>query len=216
MELKLHSNPKYTNNESIPISYTFKPGVTALIGSNGSGKSTVLRQIHSLFHSGSWSKISYNDNIRGLYSSYYYNNEHEQKYRKQSWLEEFNDGTQRLARTFENSEGQNMWDFLYYQMQDIGKAVNVAKNTGKKGIFLLFDAMDSGLSLDKLYELKSQVFDFIIHTERDVDLEVYIVCSTNSYEFVKGYDCIDVTNQKHISFNTFEEYEQYFIGGESN
>lgn len=216
MELKLHSNPKYTNNESIPISYIFEPGVTALIGSNGSGKSTILRQIHSLFSDGNWSKIQYNDNIRNQYSSYYYNNEHEQKYRKQSWLEEFDDGTQRLARTFENSEGQNMWDFLYYQMQDIGKAVSTAKRLGKKGIFLLFDAMDSGLSLDKLYELKSQVFDFIIHTERNTRLEIYIICSTNSYEFVKGYNCLDVTNQKHIIFNTFEKYEQYFIGGDHN
>lgn len=212
MELKLHSNPKYTDNKSVPITYTFEPGVTALIGSNGAGKSTLLKQINSLFNKGDWSRLPNNDPIRDLYDCYYYDNEYEQKFRKQSWLEEFEDGTKRLANTFTNSEGQNVWDFLYYKVQDIGKAVYVAKKNNKKGIFLLFDAMDSGLSLDKLYSLKSDLYDFIIDNEKDSGLDVYLICSTNSYEYVKGYNCLDVTNQKHVRFNSFEEYEEYFIG----
>lgn len=42
MEIWLHSNPKYTKRESIPIKYNINPGITMLIGPNGSGKTTAL------------------------------------------------------------------------------------------------------------------------------------------------------------------------------
>ncbi len=47
------------------------------------------------------------------------------------------------------------------------------------------------------------------------DLEVYIICSANSYEFCNNYDCIDVTNQEHYIFNEYWEFRNHFIKEEN-
>ena len=52
LDIYARSNPKFTKRESIPIKYTFESGVTMLIGSNGTGKSTLLRQLSSIFGKG--------------------------------------------------------------------------------------------------------------------------------------------------------------------
>lgn len=215
MEIWLHSNPKYTKRESIPIKYNINPGITMLIGPNGSGKTTALSQIRSLFSTQDdlikkWDKLEINDSIRDLYSSYLYDNVYEETFTKSTWgATEYID---RVAKTFENSEGQNMYDYLYYKINEIGQAVTKAIKNNRKGIFLLFDGLDSGLSLDVINIIRKSVLEFIIETEKKrSNLEVYIICSANSYEFCNNYDCIDVTNQKHITFTNYTDYEKYFV-----
>lgn len=215
MEIWLHSNPKYTKRESIPIKYNINAGITMLIGPNGSGKTTALSQLRSLFSTQNdlvkkWNQIDKNDNIRNLYSSYLYDNVYEEKFAKERWT--YSDQMERVAQTFENSEGQDMWDFLYYKIGEIGKVVGKAIKDNKKGIFILLDGLDSGLSLDVINKIRKDVLEFIIETEKKrSDLEVYIICSANSYEFCNNYDCIDVTNQKHITFTNYTDYEKYFV-----
>lgn len=217
MEIWLHSNPKYTKRESIPVKYNINPGVTMLIGPNGSGKTTALSQLRSLFSTEDdlvkkWNKLEINDSIRDLYSSYLYDNVYEETFTKSTWGA--TDHIDRVAQTFENSEGQNMYDYLYYKINEIGQAVTKAIKNNKKGIFLLFDGLDSGLSLDVINTIRKSVLEFIIETEKKrSNLEVYIICSANSYEFCNNYDCIDVTNQKHITFTNYEDYEKYFVKG---
>ena len=215
MEIWLHSNPKYTKRESIPVKYNINPGITMLIGPNGSGKTTALSQIRSLFSTEDdlvkkWNTIEINNSIRNSYSSYLYDNVYEEKFAKERWT--YSDQMERVAKTFENSEGQNMYDYLYYKINEIGQAVTKAIKNNRKGIFLLFDGLDSGLSLDVINEIRKDVLEFIIETEKKrSDLEVYIICSANSYEFCNNYDCIDVTNQEHITFTDYEDYSNYFI-----
>jgi len=215
MEIWLHSNPKYTKRESIPVKYNISPGITMLIGPNGSGKTTALSQIRSLFSTEDdlvkkWNTIEINNSIRNSYSSYLYDNVYEETFTKSNWGA--TDHLDRVAQTFENSEGQNMYDYLYYKMNEIGQAVTKAIKNNKKGIFLLFDGLDSGLSLDVINTIRKSVLEFIIETEKKrSNLEVYIICSANSYEFCNNYDCIDVTNQKHITFTNYEDYEKYFV-----
>lgn len=215
MEIWLHSNPKYTKRESIPVKYNINPGVTMLIGPNGSGKTTALSQLRSLFSTEDdlvkkWNKLEINDSIRDLYSSYLYDNVYEETFTKSTWGA--TDHIDRVAQTFENSEGQNMYDYLYYKINEIGQAVTKAIKNNKKGIFLLFDGLDSGLSLDVINTIRKSVLEFIIETEKKrSNLEVYIICSANSYEFCNNYDCIDVTNQKHITFTNYTDYEKYFV-----
>lgn len=215
MEIWLHSNPKYTKRESIPVKYNISPGITMLIGPNGSGKTTALSQLRSLFSTEDdlvkkWNTIEINDSIRNSYSSYLYDNVYEETFTKSTWGA--TDHIDRVAQTFENSEGQNMYDYLYYKINEIGQAVTKAIKNNKKGIFLLFDGLDSGLSLDVINEIRKSVLEFIIKTEKKrSNLEVYIICSANSYEFCNNYDCIDVTNQKHITFTNYTDYEKYFV-----
>lgn len=216
MELKIWSNPRYTNNESVPVSVNFQSGVTMLIGSNGTGKTTLMNQINSIFNKGSWEKIDDNNNIESEYSCYYYNNVTEEKFRKQSWVDDGN-LVHRIASTFENSEGQDIWDFLYYKLPEMGSAVRTSKEQNKKGIFILLDGLDSGLSLDKLYKLKEQLLDFIIDEETTSDFEVFLICSANSYEFIKGYRCIDVVSLEQVDiFSTYEDFENYMLTADKN
>ena len=215
MEIWLHSNPKYTKRESIPVKYNISPGITMLIGPNGSGKTTALSQIRSLFSTEDdlvkkWNTIEINNSIRNSYSSYLYDNVYEETFTKSTWGA--TEHIDRVAKTFENSEGQNMYDYLYYKINEIGQAVTKAIKNNRKGIFLLFDGLDSGLSLDVINIIRKSVLEFIIKTEKKrSNLEVYIICSANSYEFCNNYDCIDVTNQKHITFTNYENYEKYFV-----
>lgn len=208
MKLKIWSNPKITK-ESKPIEYEFKPGITMLIGSNGTGKTTTISQINSLFNDGGWSKIESNDILRNKYLCFRYDNEYENKHTKDSWL--MKGLVDRIANAFENSEGQNIWNYLYYKTENIGNLIKQAKKENKQGVVLLFDGLDSGLSLDVLQSIKKNLFQFIIKEETNKEFEVYIICSSNSYEFCNNIDCVDVTNQKHITFNNYEEYEKYFI-----
>lgn len=208
MNIYLWSNPKITGNSNI-VKYEFDQGVTMLIGPNGSGKTSALSQLDSIFNTSNWKTIEDNDYLRNEYACYYYNNTHEQLSAKQRWLD--SGLTRRLASSFENSEGQDMWDYIYYKATAIGKTIRTAKETNKKGIFILIDGLDSGLSLDKINELRTHLLDFINKKETSEDFEVYIICSANSYEMCNHYNCIDVTNQNKVIFNNYEDFEKYFI-----
>lgn len=211
MNLKVWSNPKYTDGKSKEIKYTFEPGVTMLIGTNGSGKTTLLNQINSIFNDGGWVKIQDNDKIRNKYSCYQYDNRIQNSEAKQDWL---NSGKiDRLAATFQNSEGQDMYDFLYYKMTEIGRFIRISKSKQDiKGAFILLDGLDSGLSLDILEKIRKEVLDFIIKEDNTKDFELYIICSANSYEFCNNYNCIDVTNQKKLIFKKYDLFRDYVLG----
>lgn len=207
MDLYLWSNPNLNNGESVPVKYSFNKGVTMLIGSNGDGKSSALSQIKSLFsESGSWENIPKNDSIRNDYIPYLYDNVHEEKNAKSSWG--FYGDYQKIAQTFENSEGQDIFDFLYYKIGELGMTSRKAIRNNKKGVFFLFDGLDSGLSVDMLEKVKHEILDFIVENEKELD--VYIICSANSYEFCSGYDCVDVKDGKSVSFDNYESFFNYF------
>lgn len=214
MDIYLFNNPRINKGITKVVKYTIQPGITMLIGSNGSGKTTTLSQIHSTFSNEwgiqKWEEIPENETIKDLYASFHYDNVYEERWAKDRWM--YSGLESRFASTFENSEGQDMWDFFYYKIEEIGRAVTKAINDSKKGIFILLDGLDSGLSLDVINKIRKDVLEFIIETEKKrSNLEVYIVCSANSYEFCNNYDCIDVTNQEHITFTNYEDYSKYFI-----
>lgn len=211
MDLYLWSNPQLNKGKTKPVKYSFSPGVTMLVGPNGSGKTSLLSQINSLFSGKgkTWTKIDSNDPIRNDYLVYLYDNVFETKHAKDIWMS--NGEVSRLMQSFENSEGQDMYDYLFYKMKEIGQVSKRAATENKKGIVLLFDGLDSGLSLDVLNKIKYGVLDFIVSVE-DM-LEVYIICSSNSYELCSGYQCIDIVSGKNIVFGSYEEYERYFLEG---
>ena len=133
-------NIYYWTRNSLVENITINNEITMLIGPNGSGKTILLRQIRSMFEDHSWNHIDENSVIENDYMVYLYDNVESEKFRKQEWLEE---DIFKLAKTFENSEGQDIYDFLTDRASTIGKRVKKAKELGKKGIFLLFDGLDS-------------------------------------------------------------------------
>lgn len=75
--------------------------------------------------------------------------------------------------------------------------------------WILFDTVDSGLSVDNIVELKEGLFKTIIEHEKDND--IYIVVSANEYEMAREEQCLDVYNGKYVAFKDYEEYRDLIL-----
>ena len=74
----------------------------------------------------------------------------------------------------------------------------------------LFDAVDSGLSVDSIVEVK-KLFDMMLETNKDTDKNIYIVIAANEYELARNSDCFDVNAGKYITFKDYEEYRAFIL-----
>ena len=74
----------------------------------------------------------------------------------------------------------------------------------------LFDAVDSGLSVDSVVEIKS-LFDLILEDFKDSGKNIYIVIAANEYELARNSECFDVNVGKYIRFKDYEEYRSFII-----
>ena len=170
-------------------SVTVRPGVTVLIGCNGSGKSTMLRQIGDQLKE---------ENAAVVYLRY--DKEREQK-------------DMRLAEgmaTFEifaswavNSEGEQIVVRLQALAGEVG---NLVRRSNQKDLFVLLDGVDSGASLDNIVDMKTYLLDMLVDRLKEEGRDLYIIATANTYELSEGEDCIDVTTCQHRRFKNYEEY----------
>ena len=75
--------------------------------------------------------------------------------------------------------------------------------------WILLDAIDSGLSVDNIVDLKEQLFETIL--EYNCGNEIYIIVSANEYELARNEMCFDVYNGKYIEFKNYEEYRDFIL-----
>ena len=80
----------------------------------------------------------------------------------------------------------------------------------KQGVILL-DALDSGLSIDHVIDLKKDLFDTILEDCAKNNFEIYIVVAANEYEMARGEWCIDMTNLQYKKLPTYESYRRLII-----
>lgn len=83
------------------------------------------------------------------------------------------------------------------------------KEVGNQRV-LLFDAVDSGLSVDSIVEVK-EVFNLILEDAKQMGLEMYIIISANEYELARHSNCFDVNKGKYIKFKDYEDYRVFII-----
>ena len=131
---------------------------------------------------------------------FFYNNEHDGGSNSRSRAAFCGDLTF-VAQGMCSSEGENialnMWRFA----GSIGKFLR--DNTDKDEVWILLDAIDSGLSIDAVDDLKEGLFKTIFSYFSDK--EIYIICSANEYELASDTDCFDVQSGKYISFSDYSE-----------
>ena len=175
--------------------FEFNEGLTCLIGKNGSGKSTLLKEIHDVYDK--------KDTI------YYYINEHSEKFAMQGFLE--NGDTRRLVRNFQSSEGQNIFNNFSDVAPKIGDFVRRNIKNKSEEILILLDGLDSGLSINYIYELKDLFINVITKDCLKHNVKPYIIISANNFEFCKDVDCIRVSDGKHFTFNTYDNFRKIFI-----
>lgn len=175
--------------------FKFNPGVTILIGRNGSGKSTLLNELNYYLKQ---EKIPV----------YFYRNEDHEKVSRGEFV--FSGKIDLLAQSLSNSEGQ---DIAFNFGNHIGKLGRIVKNCidkGEKELFVLLDGLDSGLSIDGIDDIKG-LFDLIIEDAKGMD--VYIIVSANTYEFVRESNCLYVSTGNYMRFNNYEDYRRFILKG---
>lgn len=75
--------------------------------------------------------------------------------------------------------------------------------------WILLDAVDSGLSVDNVTDIKEQLFKMILGHNYEND--IYIVISANAYEMARSEQCFDVYNGKYVKFADYEEYRHFVL-----
>lgn len=167
----------------------FNPGITVLVGCNGSGKTTLLRQIERQLDDKDIPYVFY-DNLRD-------GNNHSMQRALDSGNIDF------LATMMCSSEGEKITANLGNVARQIGYMVQHQKGDE---YWVLLDAIDSGLSVDQVLEVKKYLFHFILEHEKTKN--IYIVCSANEYEMCDGEPCFNIVDGKYVEINSYEDYKK--------
>ena len=185
----------YGTNEPIfsKKKHQFKPGVTVLVGCNGTGKTTMLETIKSTVKKKNIPCLSYNNLVDGGHNS------------RSAHL--FHQNFEIAATLMMSSEGEEITINIGQTAAKIGAFVR--KNRGAPEMWLLFDAIDSGLSVDNIVDIKENLFQVILEDNPDTD--VYIVVSANEYEMCREQECYDVAAGKYVRFKTYESYRKFVL-----
>ena len=172
---------------------TFESGVTVLVGCNGSGKSTLLQQIEY--------------SLRKENIPYIFHDADKDDVRRKREEALYHSDIDFLSASMCSSEGENIFNVFYGVVKKMGRLTT--QNPDAKELCFLFDALDSGLSIDAISEMKTDLFQFVI--EQNPDKDVYIIVSANGYEFANGEQCYDVANCKEITFKDYDDYRKFIL-----
>lgn len=198
-----------------PKEIELNPGLTVLVGCNGAGKSTLLSNIQEVCNQNKTPCISY-DNLRdggsGVISDLLFS----QDYDEASYLLSASEGESikanvgRKAKSFQEFiENGFVKDRSYHFMKMFSDNIEDEKIECKDRVFL-FDAVDSGLSVDSIVEVKA-LFQQILNDYKDSDKQLYIIIAANEYELARNADCFDVNAGKYLRFKDYEEYRNFII-----
>lgn len=172
---------------------TINPGLTVLVGCNGAGKTTLLRQIFQSLENKDIPVMLHNNMSDG---------ERELKSRAA-----FYGDFEMVARIMASSEGENIVNVMETIAHKMGEMAR--HNPEAKELWYLFDAIDSGLSVDNVVDIKEVLIRLVIDQEKDKD--VYFVISANEYELARNERCFDVMNCKYITFKDYEDYREFIL-----
>ena len=169
-----------------------KPGFTPFVGCNGSGKSTLLVLLKDLLKEREGAVIlKYDDRYDGGHNLM----------DRMAWFGDM----ESVAGMLMSSEGER----IYRGVRDlVGRIARTVRGEKPKELWILMDAVGSGLSIDFICEIKD-IFPFI--QEQNPGIDCFFLMPTNEYEFARGEDCVDVTTFKHVRFKDYEDYREHVL-----
>ena len=197
-----------------PKEVEFQPGLTVLVGCNGAGKTTLLLNIKEVCKKNKIPCIEYNnlkDGGSNAIGSLFYSGDFGQG----AYLMQASEGecikanVGRKAKTFSEFIENGFVNDRAYKFFKAFSGSEEETITCKDRVFL-FDAVDSGLSVDSIIEVKA-LFYQILDDFKDSDKTIYIIIAANEYELARKADCFDVNAGKYIRFNDYEEYRTFII-----
>ena len=173
---------------------TLKPGVTVLVGCNGCGKSTLLKLIKKQLDEEEMPYFTY-DNL------------HDGGMNQRSKALCHKDYAF-FSQAFSSSEGEEIVLNMTEVARKIGVLFRQKESEGATELYVLLDAIDSGMSVDNIIDVK-ELFDLILENRNNV--EIYIIVSANEYEMCRGQQCLDVISGDYLTFADYEEYREFVI-----
>lgn len=192
-------------------------GLTVITGCNGSGKSTLLYDIEEKFKGNDdWYIISYREKEDGRGNS------------MSSYL--FMGDYRSIASVFSASEGEavfrNYANKVYHEIATFRDTKIISRHPEEnallrykyirmdkaKNLLVILDGIDSGVSLDMTLDIKNFLHTILedLHT-RIPEVPIYILVSSNSWEFCEGERCLDARSLKFKEFSSYEEYRKYIL-----
>lgn len=200
---------------------TINPGVTVLVGCNGTGKTTLIHQIQAHLKREDIPYISF-DNLHDGGSK---------AISKAAFYENFNF----VATAACSSEGENIVMNISNLASRLGRFIQTGTDNSKenrmekafekmffdddneekiipKERWILLDAIDSGLSVDNISDVK-YLFETVLDDYKDG--EVYIIVSANEYEMAREEQCFDVYNGIYITFTNYDQYRDFILQSRS-
>lgn len=204
----------YTKKE-----FEFKPGVTVLVGCNGCGKTTLLHQIKDYLKSKKVPVLSF-DNL------------HDGGSNARSEAAAMNDFTFLATASF-SSEGENIVMNVGRLARNLRPFIQTgeSQNRGDRLCkafaralwgdqeepevpnerWLLLDAIDSGLSVDNIVDIKELLFKTIIEDSESQGVVTRIIISANEFEMAREEQCMDVHTGKYRTFKGYESYRNFVL-----
>ena len=190
LELKINRKGNTESNIYTKNKLILNSGITNLVGCNGCGKSTLLDQIEKQCVKNNIPVYHYNDRRQGGHSMI----EHS--------LSMNNVGL--MANLFLSSEGERIRLAMNATASSVRSIIEEAKNMPVKRCVILFDAIDSGLSIDGIRDLKEGISAIPTLAK---DVEIYIIIASNSYEMTLGVNNMDTHRlaykKNFSSYNSF-------------
>lgn len=174
---------------------TIETGLTVLVGCNGAGKSTLISYIKEALDEKDIPVFMYDNVSDGGDSSF------------SNAL--FQNQTSLVVTLFCSSEGEKINLNIKQAASQFGRFVR--QNQDKSEIWILFDAIDSGFSIDNIQEVKNDLFKLVISDCKSRGINIYIVVSANSYEMASGERCMDIWDGKYVRFNNYDEYKKFIL-----
>lgn len=173
--------------------FIIRPGLTVLVGCNGAGKSTLIRHMKHALDQDGVCYVSFDNRNDGGRSS--------------KEMAFYNGDMNFLASAMLSSEGEEIVLNVCRYAREIGQFARSLKQDQPLWIFM--DAVDSGLSIDNVIDLKRDLFGTIL--DGNDERYVYIIVSANTYEFASGEKCLDVRTGRYITFKDYGHYRQFIV-----
>lgn len=177
----------------------FNTGVTVLIGCNGSGKSTTLKQLQEQC-------------LRKKVNCVFYDNYRDGGLANINKLflgGDIND----INKALTSSEGEVINRFLSIFTDKIAKSINACKPN--EPLVILLDALDSGLSIDGILDARS-LFEMIKEDCKSKNIPVYIIASANEFELARDYRCFNVSTGREQIVKDYETFKKEILESHKN
>lgn len=179
----------------------FKPGLTSLVGCNGAGKTTLINETAEYLKERGTPFLKF-DNLGEEGGE---NNARELLSGGLGGYRPHEDLEKGMLLAFSSSEGEKIRAAVAQYAGSLMKELE--KSAGYGEFWFLADALDSGLSVDMIEDIKEYLFRPLMETVPE-DTDLYIIISSNSYEMSEGTQCFSLEKMAYIPVRDYKAFKK--------